>query len=99
MDDDNRGLILTLHRKLDEIALRMERLGIAEYLSLLNEPRKLLLLNFAAGLARGLGFAVGATLLGALVLFLLTRAFILNLPVIGDFVTQLILIVQQNLRP
>jgi len=83
--------------KLSEVSREMDRFNLAEYIKLLNSPRRFLFINFMAGIARGLGFAMGATILGALVLYFLQRIVVLNLPIIGDFVADLIKIVQQHL--
>lgn len=83
---------------LARIAWYLERSRIAEYVDLMNRPARLIYLNLLGGLARGLGLAVGFTLLGALVIYLLTRSFLLNLPVVGEFLGELVYIVQQYLR-
>jgi len=42
--------------------------------------------------------AIGFTFLGALFLFILTRTFVINLPVIGGFIAELVRIVEENLQ-
>lgn len=87
-----------LTHTIEDLARHMEKMKIAEYVRLLENPRRLFLLNFAAGVARGVGIALGGTLVAAAVLYALRRVIVLNLPVIGDFVAQLVIIVQQYLR-
>ncbi len=87
-----------LEDKLAWIASYLERSKIAEYVDLMNKPGRLVYLNLLGGLARGVGLAVGFTVLGALVIYILTRSFLLNLPVIGQFLGELVYIVQQYLR-
>ncbi len=96
-DDGALGLLERLHLKLDELARNIERMKLAEYVAMLEQPRRLLLVNFAAGLARGLGFAVGFTILGAVVLYGLQRALMLNLPVVGGFIAEIVRIVEERL--
>lgn len=50
-------------------------------------------MNFLGGLSRGFGIAVGITLLSALVLWFLQRLVSLNLPLIGNFIAELVRIV------
>ncbi len=83
--------------KMEELSREMERYNLAGYINALNDPRRYLVVNFAGGIARGLGIAVGATFLGALVLYFLQRLVVLNLPLIGDFIADLIRIVNQNM--
>jgi len=87
-----------LHRRLDEISLSLEKLGIAEYVDMLNNPRRLFYINFWAGLIRGFGTAIGFTLLAALVIYVLQKLVVLNTPLIGQFISEIINIVQSNLR-
>ncbi|QUL98724.1 MAG: hypothetical protein IMF26_01150 [Candidatus Fermentithermobacillus carboniphilus] len=87
-----------LEKTLIKISNSLERAKIAEYVDLLNKPWRLIYLNLLGGLSRGVGLAVGFTLLGALVIYILTRSFLLNLPIIGNFLGELVWIVQQYLR-
>ncbi len=86
-----------INGRMEDITERIEEIGIEDYFDLLKSPRKLLFTNFILGLARGLGFAVGATILGAIFLMVLFRLGELNLPVIGEFIARMIRIVQEFL--
>jgi hypothetical protein len=91
-------LIKALKEKIEQLSLNIERMKLAEYVELLNKPGRLLFVNFISGVARGLGIAVGFTLLGALVLFILQRLVVLNLPVLSDFIAEIVRLVQIQLR-
>lgn len=91
-------LIKALKEKIEELSLNIERMKLAEYVELLNRPGRLLFVNFISGVARGLGIAVGFTLLGALVLFFLQRLVVLNLPVLSDFIAEIVRLVQSQLQ-
>lgn len=82
---------------MSKLAFLLERARIAEYVQLLESPKRLIYLNFIAGLARGFGMAVGFTLLGAVVIYLLSRTFVTNLPVVGKFIAEIVAIVQDDL--
>ena len=84
-------------KKLEELSTRMSGTTIAEYIEMVRSPRRMIVVNFLAGLARGLGFAIGATLLGAIFLFFLYRLASWNLPVIGEFIARVVKIVELNL--
>lgn len=85
-----------LQEKTEELINRMESLRLAEYVEMLHDPKRLWKVNFLAGLARGLGAAVGFTVLGAVVLYLLQRLVLLNLPLIGDFIAELVRLVMER---
>ncbi|GMA99668.1 hypothetical protein PIPA1_24680 [Pelosinus sp. IPA-1] len=83
-----------VHKQLEKLVRHLESLRIAEYMELLERPGKLILINLIAGLARGLGIAIGATVIFALVLNLLHQIILLNIPGIGDFVAEIVHIVE-----
>jgi hypothetical protein len=87
-----------LEQKVQQLAVSMEKLKIAEYVEYLHDTRRLLITNFIAGLARGLGMAIGFTILGALVIYLLQKLVLLNLPLLGDFIAHLVKLVNYSLQ-
>lgn len=87
-----------LEAKVDELALAMEKMKIAEYVDYLHNTRKMLVMNLIAGIARGLGMAIGFTILGALVIILLRRLVLLNLPLIGNLIAELVRLVNYRLN-
>lgn len=86
-----------VEEKLDRIAITLEKTKIAEYVDLINNRRRLFYINFFQGLVRGFGMAIGFTALGALFIYLLKSLIKLNLPLIGDFISEIVKIVQENL--
>lgn len=98
VSSDQPGEQNLISRKIDELGTAMEKMKLAEYVDLLNRPSRLFFINFFAGLARGLGMAVGFTILGAFLVYLLQKLEVLNLPIIGQFVAEIVRIVQVNLR-
>ncbi|WP_028307430.1 DUF5665 domain-containing protein [Desulfitibacter alkalitolerans] len=86
----------SLEEKLSNLAYMLEKAQIREYVSLLEDPKRLIYMNFLAGVARGLGMAVGFTLLGALALYLLQKVVLLNLPLISDFIADIVRMVREQ---
>lgn len=68
-------------------------------MQLIQNPVRLIFLNFLAGLARGFGIAIGLTIIASLFIVLLTRLASLNLPIIGKYIAELVRIVNEQLRP
>jgi len=56
---------------------------LSEYMRYLRSPWHIWWNNFFAGMARGLGFIVGATILVSLMVYLFVNVFV-NLPVVGE---------------
>ncbi len=84
-----------INKKLDEILKRMEAKHIAEYVELMNNTKKLVWKNFIVGISKGIGIAFGFTILGAIAIYLLRQIVMLNLPVIGAFIKDIMDIVEQ----
>ncbi len=91
------GLVQNLLQKLEELNESLEKASIAEYIELYRKPRRLLYLNFLAGIVRGFGIAIGFTVVGAFFLYGLGKIASLNLPVVGEFVAEITRIVQNEL--
>ncbi|KUK31957.1 MAG: Putative membrane protein [Thermoanaerobacterales bacterium 50_218] len=98
MQEITSELVKSLQEKIERLSLNMEKMKLAEYVDLMNNPARLLFLNFIAGVVRGLGVAVGFTLLGALVLVILQRLVVLNLPLVSDFIAAIVRLVQIQLH-
>lgn len=93
MKDESWKLLL---EKLDDFSRLLEKMRIADYVQLLEHPRRLLMINFVAGVARGLGMAVGFTLIGAIAIYCLRVLVNLHLPVISNFIARIIIMVQEQ---
>ena len=92
------GLLDELNKKIDVVLIELHKAGIAEYVEMMHKPRRVLAVNFLAGIARGIGMAIGFALLGALVIIILRKLVVLNLPVISDFIAELIKMVQYQMK-
>ncbi len=73
---------------------RLEAMRIADYLELLERPRRLVVTNFVAGIARGLGFAIGTTIVFAIVVEVLRRIIMINIPLISDYLVDIIRLIE-----
>lgn len=97
-EEKESAIIQELTKKVGELSSNMERMRLAEYIQMLEHPRRLLYINFLQGMARGFGSAIGFTLLAALFLYILQKIVVLKLPIIGTFIAELINIVQNEMN-
>lgn len=86
-----------MRRWVDSHTQKQEWAGFTEYVMYLQDRRRLFVTNFVAGMLRGMGFAIGFSLLGAVVVVIVQRLALLNLPGIGSFFAEVVRIVQQKL--
>ncbi|MGN0778780.1 MAG: DUF5665 domain-containing protein [Aristaeellaceae bacterium] len=85
-------------KRMEEYLHALEQLQLAEYLRYAQDTRRLMRTQFLGGLFRGMGMAVGFTILGAVLVIILQALAQKNLPVIGDFLAQIVAIVQSRLE-
>ncbi len=89
----------TLEKRISDI---LEDHRCYEFVELMKSPWRLMWRNFLAGVARGLGFAVGLTVLavivGYIIIGLLKPLLTLELPVIGGLIADIIRAVQMQMN-
>lgn len=78
-----------LLEQMERLSRHLEALRIADYIELLEKPWKLITTNFIAGISRGVGFAVGTTIVFALIVEGLRRIILINIPVINDYLVEI----------
>lgn len=81
---------------LERLVHHLEAMRVADYVEMLEKPARLIFINFLAGVSRGLGIAIGASLVFALLLQVLHRLIILNIPGIGNFIAEIVRIVEMR---
>ena len=95
---EERERMEKLMARLESYLLSLEQMRLKEYIHYLGDRRRLMRSHFLGGVARGLGMAGGFTILGAILVLVLQRLASRNLPVIGDFLAQIVSIVQRRLE-
>lgn len=95
---DQADQLSRVEKLVRSVSQQLERMRIAEYALLLNKPWRLLWLNLISGLSRGLGIALGFTFFAATIIYVLQVLGALNLPIIGDYIADIVRIVQRQLE-
>ncbi|HIE08781.1 MAG TPA: hypothetical protein EYP65_02905 [Armatimonadetes bacterium] len=90
-----RTIISRLHAQVERLNSLLERLGVGYFLDLHRKPLRLFWVNLLAGMGRGLGFVIGATVLVALILWLLKPFF--SVPVLGKWIAKIAEVVRENM--
>lgn len=89
-----RHEVKKLNSRLDKIADTLERSEMKDLIDNYMNPKKRIVANLTAGLARGLGLTVGTALVLGLLGYILS--FFVNVPMIGDFISDLQGYVEQS---
>ena len=85
-----------LNENLDKLNSILLKYNIQELSYIIGSRKELLKRNLIAGIARGVGIGIGITIITAILIYLLQKLVKLNIPVIGEYITDIINIVQGN---
>ena len=67
-----------------------------ELIYILGSKKEILTRNIIAGLARGVGIGIGVTIITAIIVYLLQKVVKLNIPIISEYIIDIINIVEQR---
>lgn len=85
-----------LEKKVHDLSYVLERIHMDEYIRYLNNTKRIVYINIISGLSRGVGTAIGFTVITAIILIVVRNLAMQNLPLIGDFIAELVKIVESK---
>ena len=85
-----------LIRKIDQLNKSLEENNVLDLLQLLGNRKKMLWTNLLAGISRGIGIGIGVTVITAILIIFLQKIVTLNIPVIGEYIVDIVEIVQKS---
>ena len=85
-----------LLENIDKLNKSLQRNNFLDLVELLGDRKKLFIRNFSSGIFKGIGIGIGVTLITAILLILLQKIVALNIPVIGEFIADIVDIVHNN---
>ena len=80
---------------LERIAVYLEKSKLNSYVEMMGKPRRWFFLNIWGGIGRGIGMAIGFTILGAVLFLVLQQIVMLNLPLISEFIAEILNMVEE----
>lgn len=89
-------MLKELKNKVDKIYETFEKTNIMEITYILGNKKEIFKRNFIAGISRGIGIGIGVTLITAILIYILQKIILLNIPIIGDYITDIVQIVERN---
>ena len=82
--------------QIDNLNRNLLKSNIIEISQLLENRKKLLLINLISGISRCIGIGIGVTLITAILVWILQKIVTLNVPVIGEYVSDIVEIVMKK---
>ena len=85
-----------LLKSIDELNYVFTKNNLIDLAEILGNRKEMLIRNILAGIAKGIGIGIGFSLLTAIIIIILQKIVTLNIPVIGDYITDIVEIVDRN---
>ncbi len=85
-----------LSKQVEELNKTMQATNLSELIYILGDKKKMFLRNIWAGIGRGIGIGIGVTIISAMIVYALQKIVTLNIPVIGNYVSDIVEIVQKR---
>lgn len=85
-----------LNNNISQLLELFHRTNIEEWTYIFGSKKEIIKRNFIAGLFRGVGIGIGVTIITAILVLILRRIVALNIPIIGEYISDIVEIVQQS---
>lgn len=86
-----------LNKNIDKLNKILEDKNLQELIYILGSKKELFKRNLYAGISRGIGIGIGVTIITAILVVILQKIVTLNIPVIGEYIAQIVEIVERNI--
>ena len=93
---EKRNVIDELNEKLDHINYILTRNRVIDLVELLGNRKKLFYRNLWSGMVKGVGIGIGVTIITAIIVLVLRKIVMLNIPIIGEYIADIVEIVQRS---
>lgn len=81
---------------IEKINENFKRREIHDLIYIIGSKREILKRNLIAGISRGIGTGIGFTIITAIIIYFLQRIVRLNIPVIGEYINDIVEIVRHS---
>lgn len=85
-----------LENTIDNLNKAFEESNFIELSYLIGNKKEIIKRNLLAGISRGVGIGIGVTLITAILVTILQKIVTLNIPVIGEYIADIVEIVQKT---
>lgn len=95
-EEDSMFLLKALNSKIDNLNEAMMKSHLLDFSELIGNRKQLFFRNLWSGIAKGIGIGIGVTVITAILVILLQKIVTLNIPVIGEYIADIVDIVERS---
>lgn len=92
--EENKIDILT--KSINYLNKILQEGNFVELSYILGNKKEMFIRNFFAGIGRGIGIGIGVTVITAILVIILQKIVTLNIPIIGEYIADIVEIVQKS---
>ena len=85
-----------LEIKIDRLLNTLEKSNIEDLANIIGSKKQVIFRNLLAGIFRGVGIGIGVTIITAVLVIILRHLVTLNIPVIGEYISDIVDIVEKS---
>lgn len=85
-----------LQKSIEKLTQMLQDMNIHDFLYILGSKKEIIKRNLLAGIARGIGGGIGFTIITAVIIYFLQKIVRLNIPIIGEYIKDIIDLVQRT---
>ena len=88
--------IRIIEKSIENLSNMLQEGNYLEWAYLFGNKKEIIKRNLLAGIARGVGIGIGVTIITAVLVILLQKIVTLNIPVIGEYIADIVEIVEKS---
>lgn len=91
-----KKMIMILNDSIEKLSRTLQEWNISDLNYILGSKKEIIRRNLLAGIFRGVGIGIGVTIITAILIILLKNIVTLNIPIIGEYISDIVEIVEKS---
>ena len=85
-----------LSKAVSDLNKTLQEGNFVELTYLIGHKKEMIIRNLIAGIFRGIGIGIGVTVITAILIYILQKIVTLNIPIIGEYISDIVEIVERS---
>ena len=91
-----KKMVTILNASIEKLSRTLQEWNISDLTYILGSKKEIIKRNLLAGIFRGVGIGIGVTVITAILIIVLKNIVTLNIPIIGEYISDIVEIVEKN---